>query len=84
MKNRGRYEWKPAIFRAEPPQAAAHGRVGLAFQLESPAAVDALASKLKRRGYQVDRTLWDTPWGHRQAVVYDPDGNSLDIFAPYV
>jgi len=62
---------------------AAHGRVGMAFQLESPAAIDAIADKLKQLGYQVDRTPWDTPWGHRQSVVYDPDGNAVNLFAPH-
>ncbi|HEY3140035.1 MAG TPA: VOC family protein [Acidimicrobiales bacterium] len=62
---------------------APHGRAGLAFQLESPAAVDALFHKLNHLGYQVDRTPWDSPWGHRYAIVYDPDGNALNIFAPH-
>ena len=62
---------------------APHGRVGLAFQLESPAAVDALFARFKRLGYQADRTPWDAPWGHRYAIVYDPDGNSLNLFAPH-
>jgi uncharacterized glyoxalase superfamily protein PhnB len=56
----------------------------LSFQLESPSAVDTLCAKLRRLRYQVDRTPWDTPWGHRQAIVYDPDGNSLNIFAPHL
>lgn len=63
---------------------APHGRVGLAFQQESPAAVDALFRKLQRLGYQVDRTPWDSPWAHRYAIVYDPDGNAIDLFAPHV
>jgi uncharacterized glyoxalase superfamily protein PhnB len=61
----------------------AHGRIGLSFQLDGPGAVDRLCAKLKQLGYQVDRTPWDTPWGHRQAIVYDPDGNSLNLFAAY-
>jgi catechol 2,3-dioxygenase-like lactoylglutathione lyase family enzyme len=61
-----------------------HGRVGLAFQQESPAAVDTLFYKLQELGHRVDRTPWDAPWGHRYAVVYDPDGNALVIFAPHL
>jgi uncharacterized glyoxalase superfamily protein PhnB len=63
-------------------EPSSHGRIGLAFQLESAAAVDRVASDLKRRGYEV-RTPYDTPWGHRQVVAYDPEGNSVNIFAPY-
>lgn len=62
---------------------SAHGRVGLSFQLESPAAVDRAAADLKRRGYDVG-TPYDTPWAHRQAVAYDPEGNSVNIFAPHM
>ena len=61
-----------------------HGRVGLAFQQESPAAVDALFAKFQRLGYRADRTPWDAPWGHRYAIVYDPDGNPIQIFAPHL
>lgn len=64
-------------------QPQPHGRVGMAFQLESNSAVDRLFDKLKQLGYEVDRTPWDTPWSHRQAIVYDPDGNSIDLFAPH-
>jgi uncharacterized glyoxalase superfamily protein PhnB len=63
---------------------APHGRVGFGFQLESPAAVDALFYKLQGLGYKVDRTPWDSPWGHRYAIVYDPDGNALDLFSPHL
>jgi catechol 2,3-dioxygenase-like lactoylglutathione lyase family enzyme len=63
---------------------APYGRVGLAFQQESPAAVDALFAKFQRLGYRVDRTPWDAPWGHRYAIAYDPDGNSIQIFAPHL
>jgi uncharacterized glyoxalase superfamily protein PhnB len=62
---------------------APHGRVGLAFQLDRGAAVDALFYKLQRLGYQTDRAPWDSPWAHRYAIVYDPDGNAIDLFAPH-
>jgi catechol 2,3-dioxygenase-like lactoylglutathione lyase family enzyme len=48
------------------------------------AAVDALFYKLQELGYRADRVPWDAPWGHRYAVVYDPDGNAIEIFAPHL
>jgi uncharacterized glyoxalase superfamily protein PhnB len=63
---------------------AAHGRIGLSFQLESAGALDALFHKLRGLGYKVDREPWDAPWGHRYFVVYDPDGNSVNVFAPHL
>jgi catechol 2,3-dioxygenase-like lactoylglutathione lyase family enzyme len=61
-----------------------HGRVALAFQQETPAAVDELFYELQELSYRVDRVPWDAPWGHRYAVVYDPDGNVIEIFAPHL
>lgn len=64
-------------------QPVAHGRIGLSFQLERPGDVDALFTKLGQLGYKTDRAPWDAPWGHRYAVVYDPDGNAINVFSPH-
>lgn len=55
-------------------------RVSLAFECDSPADVDALYERLTRdhEGYKAP---WDAFWGHRYAVVLDPDGNGVDLFA---
>jgi catechol 2,3-dioxygenase-like lactoylglutathione lyase family enzyme len=59
-----------------------HGRVTLGFKVDSAGDVDALFTKLKGLGYKVDRTPWDAPWGVRYAIVYDPDGNLIEIYSP--
>ena len=56
-------------------------RVSLAFECESPAAVDRLYADLVRAGYDGHKEPWDADWGHRYAVVHDPDGNGVDLFA---
>jgi catechol 2,3-dioxygenase-like lactoylglutathione lyase family enzyme len=56
--------------------------VALGFKVDSAGDVDALFTKLKRLGYKVDRTPWDAPWGVRYAMVYDPDGNLVEIYSP--
>ena len=61
---------------------APHGRVALGFQVDSAGDVDALFTKLKGLGHKVDRTPWDAPWGVRYAIVYDPDGNLIEIYSP--
>ncbi len=33
-------------------------------------------------GYKSELTPFDAPWGQRYAVVLDPDGNGVDLFAP--
>ncbi|MGX2993827.1 VOC family protein [Streptomyces sp. JNUCC 64] len=59
------------------------GRVGLAFHCEGgPAGVDALYAALLADGYRGLRAPWDAPWGQRYALVADPDGNGVDLFAP--
>jgi catechol 2,3-dioxygenase-like lactoylglutathione lyase family enzyme len=58
------------------------GRIGLAFLVDSPAEVDAAYNELVSLGYEGHRPPWDAFWGQRYAVVLDPDGNSVDLFAP--
>ena len=56
-------------------------RMGLAFLCVSPAEVDALYSAVTAAGYQGAKEPWDAFWGQRYAVVVDPDGNLIDLFA---
>lgn len=57
-------------------------RMGLAFKCESPADVDALYKTIVAAGYTSHKPPWDAFWGQRYAVVIDPDGNLIDLFAP--
>lgn len=56
-------------------------RMGIAFLCDSPAEVDALYQKLSAAGYQ-GKEPWDAFWGQRYAIMNDPDGNHIDLFAP--
>ncbi|GAA2596249.1 VOC family protein [Streptomyces axinellae] len=67
-------DWTP------PPRAA--GRISLAFLCDSPAEVDKLYGELTGAGYEGAMAPWDADWGQRYAVVHDPDGNGVDLFAP--
>jgi catechol 2,3-dioxygenase-like lactoylglutathione lyase family enzyme len=58
------------------------GGLSAAFRCESPAAVDALYAELTAAGHTGHRAPWDAFWGQRYAVVLDPDGNGVDLFAP--
>ena len=57
-------------------------RIGLAFKCGSPAEVDALHERVVAAGYQSHKAPWDAFWGQRYAVVVDPDGSKVDLFAP--
>ena len=56
-------------------------RVSLAFKCDSPTEVDALYRRIVESGYAAHKEPWDAFWGQRYAVVVDPDGNHLDLFA---
>ncbi len=58
------------------------GRVSLAFACDGPAEVDAVYAELVGAGYEGANAPWDAPWGMRYAIVHDPDGNGVDLFAP--
>jgi catechol 2,3-dioxygenase-like lactoylglutathione lyase family enzyme len=57
-------------------------RVSLAFLCDGPGDVDRVYADLVEAGYEGHRQPWDAFWGQRYAIVLDPDGNSVDLFAP--
>ena len=56
-------------------------RVALAFACDSAADVDATYRALVDAGHAGHKEPWDAFWGQRYAIVLDPDGNSVDLFA---
>lgn len=56
-------------------------RLTLAFKCDSPAEVDALYDQIVQQGYAGHTAPWDAFWGQRYAVVTDPDGTLVDLFA---
>ncbi len=57
-------------------------RINLAFGCDTPAEVDQLYAALVADGYGGHREPWDAFWGQRYASVADPDGGSVDLYAP--
>jgi catechol 2,3-dioxygenase-like lactoylglutathione lyase family enzyme len=64
--------WKPA-------QAGTSFTV--CFLVDSPAEVDALYAALTE-DHEGHLEPWDAFWGQRYAIVRDPDGNDVALFAP--
>ncbi|MFD9400808.1 VOC family protein [Streptomyces sp. NPDC060011] len=58
------------------------GRTSLAFRCDDPAEVDSVYEALVGAGHHGELKPWDAFWGMRYAVVHDPDGNGVDLFAP--
>jgi catechol 2,3-dioxygenase-like lactoylglutathione lyase family enzyme len=63
------------------PDTAAGERTGLAFVCDSPAEVDRVYAELTEAGYRGHLAPWDAVWGQRYAVVLDPDGCGVSLFA---
>ncbi|MEU7614981.1 VOC family protein [Micromonospora rifamycinica] len=57
-------------------------RTSLAFRCSDPAEVDRCWTALTDAGFHGEVAPWDAFWGQRYAVLHDPDGNGIDLFAP--
>lgn len=57
-------------------------RMTLAFKCADAAEVDATYERLVAAGHRGHTPPWDAFWGQHYAVVLDPDGNKVDLFAP--
>jgi catechol 2,3-dioxygenase-like lactoylglutathione lyase family enzyme len=62
------------------PPTGGHG-MALAFHFDTAAEVDAAYAELTGAGHHGHKAPWDAFWGMRYAVVIDPDGNHVDLFA---
>ena len=69
-------------FDPEFSPAKGDGRISLAFQCADPAEVDATYAAMTAAGYEGHKQPWDAFWGQRYAVLHDPDGNGVDLYAP--
>lgn len=63
----------------EAPRPGNHS--SFAIQYASPAEVDAVAAAVKAAGHSLAAEPWDAPWGQRYAIVQDPDGYKVDLYA---
>jgi catechol 2,3-dioxygenase-like lactoylglutathione lyase family enzyme len=53
----------------------------LAFLCADAAEVDTVHAEMVAAGHQSRMPPWDAAWGQRYAVLADPDGNTVDLFA---
>lgn len=56
-------------------------RVELAFRCDNRDEVDATFHRLTEAGYRGHKAPWDAFWGQRYAIVEDPDGNLISLYA---
>ena len=52
-----------------------------AVRYDHPEEVDRIAEAVKNARFEIFKAPWDAFWGQRYAVVRDPDGYLIDLFA---
>jgi uncharacterized glyoxalase superfamily protein PhnB len=57
-------------------------QLSLAFECSGPAEVDEFYARMTGAGFHGEKEPWDAFWGQRYAQLQDPDGVSVDLYAP--
>jgi catechol 2,3-dioxygenase-like lactoylglutathione lyase family enzyme len=61
------------------PKPSNHSAFAILY--DSPEEVNAVAERVKQAGHTIVAEPWDAFWGQRYAIVEDPDGYRIDLFA---
>lgn len=56
-------------------------RIEIAFKCEDASEVDAVYSRVVAAGFAGFKEPWDAFWGQHYAILEDPDGNHVSLFA---
>jgi uncharacterized glyoxalase superfamily protein PhnB len=56
-------------------------RTAIGFEYGSAAEVDQAYQDLTAAGYYGHKDPWDAVWRQRYAILHDPDGNAVELFA---
>jgi catechol 2,3-dioxygenase-like lactoylglutathione lyase family enzyme len=57
-------------------------QLSLAFECSTPAEVDEVYARMTGEGFEGEREPWDAFWGQRYALLRDPDGVEINLYAP--
>jgi uncharacterized glyoxalase superfamily protein PhnB len=55
--------------------------ISLNFECESPAEVDETYTRVTEAGFQGEKEPWDAFWGQRYALLKDPVGVDVSLYA---
>jgi catechol 2,3-dioxygenase-like lactoylglutathione lyase family enzyme len=56
-------------------------QVSLAFECASPAELDEIYARVVAAGFEGEKEPWDAFWGQRYALLGDPDGVQVNLYA---
>lgn len=62
------------------PRPANHS--SFAILMDTPQDVSDVVARAAEAGGEIVKEPWDASWGQRYAIVRDPDGYMIDLFAP--
>ena len=57
-------------------------QISVALECASPAEVDEVYERVTSAGFEGEKEPWDAFWGQRYALLIDPDGVRVDLYAP--
>lgn len=63
----------------EEPKPSNHS--AFAIEYNSSQEVNGVVKKIKDKNFKVIKEPWDAFWGQRYAIVEDPDGYKIDLYA---
>jgi uncharacterized glyoxalase superfamily protein PhnB len=76
------FDTEDVIHSFLPDWARANGnQVSLAFECASAAEVDEVYSRVVAAGFEGEKEPWDAFWGQRYALLGDPDGVRVNLYA---
>ena len=56
-------------------------QISVAFECGTPAGVDELYARVTEAGFEGGKEPWDASWGQRYALLWDPDGVRINLYA---
>ena len=60
---------------------ATGNQLSLAFECATPAEVDEIYARVTGAGFEGEKEPWDAFWGQRYALLRDPDGVEVNLYA---
>ena len=56
-------------------------QISIAFECASPGEVDEVHARVVAAGFESEKDPWDAFWGQRYALLIDPDGARVNLYA---
>jgi len=56
-------------------------QISIAVECSSPAEVDEIYARVVEAGFEGEKEPWDAFWGQRYALLGDPDGVRVNLYA---